>query len=164
MERYYYAAGKRVPLVVDRGRIGIDGARAIRAGLEDVVARVGKIGTKVPGEVLVVAQDAIPEGDLAKLRKAGAARPIYKVGNAITLPLAEVRVKLGTGQRKAALEAVKAASIKTEIAESTNERLVLRPISGSGEDALELANFIYERARPASSAASMVQIVPRPVR
>ena len=73
----------------------------------------------------------------------------------------EVRVELDKDQHGPALDAVKASQVRAQITDDTPERLSLRPESGSAEDALDLANFIYETARPAASSVRMVQVVPK---
>ena len=48
------------------------------------------------------------------------------------------------------------------IAEQTNDRVVVRPTSGNGDDAMRMANDIYEGAHPAASSVRFVQFVPKP--
>jgi hypothetical protein len=74
----------------------------------------------------------------------------------------EVRVELEGDQHAAALDAVAASKVAADVTDDTPERLSLRPRSGKGEDALDLANFIYEHARPAAASVRMVQVVPKP--
>jgi hypothetical protein len=42
------------------------------------------------------------------------------------------------------------------------DRIVVRPESGSGADALKTASAIYEHARPAAASARIVQVIPKP--
>ena len=77
----------------------------------------------------------------------------------------EVRVEFESGQHAAALRALGESKVPAEITNDAPDRLALRPRSGKGEDALDLANYIYEQhIRPAASSVRMLQIVPRPLR
>jgi hypothetical protein len=162
MDRYYYAGGKRVALELEPERIAVDPAKARGAGMADLARRVERDGTRLPGGRVVVGRATLGAADLLLLRESGGAQAVYRHGAVIAIPLSEVRIEMDPGQRQAVLDALEATDIETEIAEDTEERLVVRPRSGSGDDAMDLANFIYERARPAASAARMVQITRRP--
>jgi hypothetical protein len=96
-----------------------------------------------------------------RLRAAGALQPVYRSGAALVVPMPEVRVELEGDQRRAALDAIDAAHVAAEVTEETPERLSLRPTSGSGDDALDLANFIHEHAHPAAASVRMLQVVPK---
>jgi hypothetical protein len=159
---YYYAGRKRIELDVDPERIGVDGERAKSVGLKKALSCAADLGTEIAGNVYVVPRSALSQKDLAQLADAGALRNVYRVGKTMALPMPEVRVEFAKGRKAAALAAVKSAGVATKIDEESNERLVLRPNSGSGDDALMLANFIYENARPATASARMVQVMPRP--
>ena len=76
----------------------------------------------------------------------------------------EVRVEFESGQHAAALRALGESKVPAEITNDAPDRLALRPRSGKGEDALDLANYIYEHIRPAASSVRMLQIVPKPLR
>ena len=73
-----------------------------------------------------------------------------------------ILVALEGGQREAVRQAMKTSHVGAEVTDDTPERLSLRPVSGSGDDALDLANFIHENAQPAASSVRMVQVVPKP--
>jgi hypothetical protein len=161
VQRYYYAGGKRVELQVDPDRVGVDSARAANAGLEAELARAQKAGTRLPGGIFVVKRSVFTKAEISRLDAAGAARTVYRVGAVTTVPMPEVRVEFGKGRLAATLAAAKSAGVAAQIDEESNERLILRPKSGSGEDALRLANFIYEKAHPTASSARLLQIAPR---
>lgn len=162
MERYYYAGGKRVLLTVDIDRVGVDGERAAKAGLSAEVSHAKKAGTRMPGGVFLVPRSELTRSQLTRLRKAGAALTVYRVGKTVALPMPEVRVELGASDRGATLAAARDAGVAAEFEETPSGRLVLRPRSGSGEDALSLANFIYEHAHPQASSPRMAQVMPSP--
>ncbi len=162
MRRYYYAGGRKVALTPDARRIAVNASKAATQGLNGLAELAHRSATKLPGGLALVSRASLRSEDVARMTQCGVVQSVYRHGPSTTIPMPEVRVELDPGQRVAALQAVRAARVKAEITENTEERLVLRPFSGSGDDALDLANFIFEKARPASSSARMVQVIPRP--
>lgn len=161
MTRYFYAGGKRHELEPANNRLAIDTRGATSAGLGDVVG-TAPVASKLPGGIAVVDRASFDDETLRRLDVAGVVRPVYRYGDALVVLMPEVRVELEGDQHAAALEALGASTVDAEVTGDTPERLSLRPRSGSGEDALDLANFIYERARPAASSVRMLQVVPKP--
>jgi hypothetical protein len=80
------------------------------------------------------------------------------------VPLPEVRVEFDSAeQRKAVLRLLAEGDLPQHtIKENSDERIVVAPASGLGDDALKIANEIYERASPAAASARFIQIVPKP--
>jgi hypothetical protein len=75
----------------------------------------------------------------------------------------EVRVEFDTpDQRRSVKQLLSPQTPGVEITEDTPDRMVLRPASGRGEDALTLANRIHEAASPAAVSPRFVQFVPKP--
>lgn len=160
MSPYYYAGGIRRDLhpVGDRVAIDIRGAEA--AGLGAEVSALPVI-SKLPGGMVVIDRAELGNDLHERLNTAGLAKPVYRSGDAFVVLMPEVRVEVEGDQHAAALKAVDASKVGAEVTDNTPDRLSLRPHSGSGEDALELANFIYEHAHPAASSVRMLQIVPK---
>lgn len=161
MARYYYASGERIPIELDEERVAVDAARA---GPE-VAARLQRAGPApgLPGGVLLLSRARLGEEKLRGLAARGALRPVYLAGGASLVPLPEVRVELeGEAQRGAVREAIARSPYPVTVAEEGPDRVVLTVCSGSGDDALELANFIYETAHPAAASARLVRFVARP--
>jgi hypothetical protein len=163
---YYYAGGRRVAIESDVIHVAVDRQLARAAGLGAAVdGLLPRRATSLPGDVLLAERASIDERELAHLREAGALRPVYRREASVMVPLPEIRVELDDpAQRAAVLAAVATAPFRVEIVEDAQDRLVLVPRSGSSEHALAVANFIYERARPAAAAVRFVQVVPRPSR
>jgi hypothetical protein len=75
----------------------------------------------------------------------------------------EVRVEFGTpDQRGRVMSLLSPNASDVSVTEDTPDRLVIRPVSGHGEDALNLANRIQEHANPAAVSVRFVQFVPKP--
>jgi hypothetical protein len=161
MARYFYAGGERQELELADDLVAVDARRAAEVGLGSVVSAL-RIRSKLPGGMAIVEHAAIDEALREKLRSAGVVQSVYRHGSALVVPLPEVRVELEGGQREAVRQAMKTSHVGAEVTDDTPERLSLRPVSGSGDDALDLANFIHEKAQPAASSVRMVQVVPKP--
>ncbi len=162
MARYYYASGERVPIEADEARVAIDPDAAGEGEVEALLGS-GSKAPRLPGGVVVVERAAVGEAGLRRLEKRGALRPVYRRGGATMVPLPEVRVEFDDeAQRRAVLGAVPRSPHPVQIQEDRPERLVLRCTSGSGDDALDVANFLFETAHPAASSVRFVQFVPRP--
>ena len=160
MTRYFYAGGERRELQRVDDRVAIDMRGAAGAGLGGVVDAL-PVASKLPGDLTIVDRTALTKPLYERLNAAGLVRPVYRHGNALVVLMPEVRVELEGDQHAAALEAVDASHVAADVTDDTPERLSLRPRSGSAEDALDLANFIYERAHPAASSVRMFQVVPK---
>lgn len=160
MARYFYAGGERRLLEPADGPLAIDTRAAAAAGLGDVVA-VLPVRSILPGGVVLVERAACTDELHARLERAGAIRSVYRSGRAFVVPMPEVRVEFEGDQRDDAIRALGESPVPAEITEDTPDRLALRPRSGNGDDALDLANYIYEHAHPAASTVRMLQVVPK---
>lgn len=161
MPRYYYAGGQRVALEADDAHVAVDEQRAAAAGLDaptgDAHAR------RLPGGVVVAERDCVSATQLAGLRDAGALRPVFRHGRTLMVALPEIRVEFDNARQRAAVhDALPHAPHTVTVASESPERLVLAPASGQSDDALEVANFLYEQAKPAACAVRFVQVMPRP--
>ncbi|RIL07177.1 MAG: hypothetical protein DCC71_04175 [Proteobacteria bacterium] len=164
MKRYYYAGGARVPLDRDRDRIAIDISRARDAGLDNLVAVAASAGARtLAGKVAVVPRKALGRDALGKLRDEKALLPVYRHGTTLLVPLPEVRVEFEAGQREKTLAALPSAPHDVEITDDVNDHVVLRPCSGDGDEAIDVANFVFEKVHPAAAAVRFVRFVPRPL-
>ncbi len=99
--------------------------------------------------------------DLKQMHAADGIVSAYMHGSTILIPLPEVRIE-GTTY-KAVCDVLREDSqlrAHTVVVEETPERVVLR--TTSGDDALNVANYIYEKLRPAACSPRMIQVTPRP--
>ena len=157
MQAYYYAGGQKVALEPDDEHVAVDKSAA--AAIDTAGART----IAVPGHFVVLERSAIDASALTKLSKDGVVQTVYRRNQSLVVPLPEVRIEFDKpAERKAVLAALAEISTPHLIAEDTDERLVLAPRSGSGDDALRLANEVYERARPAAASVRFAQIVAKP--
>lgn len=163
MGRYYYANGRRVPIEKDATQVAVDLRRADAAGLKNVLE--GIRGPQLPGGVVLASREALDDEGLERLREAGALRPVYRHDRAVMVAFPEIRVEIDDEQqRQAVLASIDRSPHPVEISEHGEDCLLLRPTSGSGDDALDVANFVFEQARPAAASIRFVQFVPRPER
>jgi hypothetical protein len=163
MGTYYWAGGQRVELEADDEHVAIDQKLAEKAGLDTEIKTAAEAGKRVGGGVLVAPRSSLREDTLASLRDAGALHSVYKRQRAVIVPLPEIRIELDNPkQRRAVMDVLTERASEHAITEDTDDQMVLRPTSGSGDDALKLANDIYEQAHPAAASVRFIQFVPKP--
>ena len=162
MKTYYYAGGIKIELQDDTEHVAVD--RTVAS--QELVERLGDSLAGAPqqfGGMLIAPKASISAENLASLERAGALRPVFRHNRAMLVALPEVRVELDNmAQRKSVAKVLADSKPTMVIAEETESRLVLKPASGSSTDALNMANEIYERARPAASSVRFLQFVPKP--
>lgn len=161
MTRYYYAGGQRITLEEDDAHVAVDEHRAVAAGLG---ASTGDANARrLPGGVVVAERECVSAAHLADLRDAGALRPVFRHGRALMVALPEIRVEFDSAVEQHAVHEALAHVPHAVVVESESaDRLVLAPRSGGSDDALDVANYLYEHARPAASAVRFIQVMPRP--
>lgn len=163
MGAYYYAGGRKVELESDDEHVAVDQKLAERAGLDAQVRTASAAVPRQGGGVFLAQRSALGEDMLASLREAGALQPVYKRERAVIVALPEVRIEFDNpDQRRAVMNILAKSRLKHTIAEDTDDRIVVRPASGNGADALKIANDIHERAHPAAASVRFVQFVPKP--
>jgi hypothetical protein len=161
MPAYYYAGGRKIALENDDEHVAVDQQAAEKAGL---TSSLPAQGPQRGNGVVLTSRSALDPAILARLRSAGALHPVYKRDHAVVVALPEVRVEFDTDAQRSAVMAFLAKREPAEhsIVEQTNDRVIVRPASGSGDDALRMANDIYEHAHPAAASVRFVQFVPKP--
>ncbi|GAA2631703.1 hypothetical protein [Paractinoplanes durhamensis] len=153
---YYWAGKQRIPLAATR-LVAVDVPAAERAKLwsGDVT------GEPVTGGIVLVPAAALTPQLIERLRKAGAAHPVLEHDDTLLVVLPEVRVDTGGAGTAATVRAAAAAyEGDVDVEQTRPGQLVLRPASGRGEDALDLANYVYEHAGPAAAQARFLRITP----
>ena len=162
MGRYYYARGQRIAIAADARHVAIERGRAQAAGLG---AQVDALGSRrLPDEVLLAERGACDPALLAALRLAGAVQPVYRRAEALLVPLPQVRVELDhAGEREAVMRALASAPHAVDVSEPVANWLLLTPRSGSGDDAIDVANYLHETAHPAAASVRFLQVVPKPL-
>ena len=159
-DTYYWAGGSKIALHASDD-VAVDLGSGPCAQLpEPDLAGLRAEGRSLSGSLVVVPKSAVPDA----LREGDAfvvgVHPVFRADDgALIVVLPEVRVESSDPQRLAAVgRSVKAA----HITEQTEERLVLAPDSGRGEDALRLANTLAESPDTDVSQARFIRVVPRP--
>ena len=159
MGAYYYASGQKIELDDDADHVAVDRQAAARAGVEIPASP----GMHAAGGIVIAPRSAFDETALQRLQKAGALQPVYKRDRAVVVAMPEVRIEVDNAQQHAkVMKVLGEASAGHTIADDSPDRIVVRPASGNGEDALRIANRVYERAKPASASVRFVQVVPKP--
>jgi hypothetical protein len=162
MSRYYYAGGSRIELEPDDRYVAVDEKAAEAAGVP-VQAAGPAPARRLPGGVIVWPRSGLSKAKLEQLSQAGALRPVYRSDRSILVPLPEIRVEYDNATQRAAVKAaIPKAPCEAEVADETTDGLVLRPTSGRSEDALALANYIFEKAHPAAASVRFVRFLPKP--
>lgn len=163
MSAYYYAAGRKVAIERDPDQVAVDQLAAERAGVGTEVRTATADGPRQVRGVLLARRSALGKDTLATLQKAGALQPVYKQARSVMVALPEIRIEFdGPDQRQAVMDLLAGTgSLGHTVTEESSDRITLRPASGRGEDALTMANDIYERAHPAAASVRFVQFVPK---
>lgn len=161
---YYNSDGSKVRLE-GSDELAVDLNAASAAELPPtVLRRVEEKGSALRDGVVMLGSGELPEDVVRTLDEAGALRPVFgarSTGLLVVLP--EVRIE--TGDEKQAEEVrryLECSDIGAEVIRDAGERIVVRPTSGRGEDALELANRVEEAVHPLLAQARFLRIVPRP--
>lgn len=161
MEKYFYAGGDRHHLALVNGIVAVDARAANAAGLGEIVAKL-LVQSKLRSGYVLVDAKSCPGGTGARSELDAYIHSVYQSDGVLVVPLPEVRVEFEEeSQHVNVLDALASSPVAADIVDTKAGFLALRPRSGSGEDAIDLANFVYERARPASSSVRMLSIVPK---
>ena len=159
--RYYYAGGERVRLQPD-SRVAVDLARAgPPASPARSWARAYEGEAPLRGEIRLVDRGEIPDDVFAELDAQSAIHPVYTHGDATIVILPEVRVELDDGKLRLS-DLVDKYADAARITEGKYGQVTLLPMSGKGEDAMRLANEIYEKMQPKSAQARFLRVTARP--
>ncbi len=162
MGAYYYAAGQKVELEPDEEHVAVDQAAAKEAGLDAKVSAASVAAVRAGAGVFVTPRSSLTADTIKQLQKAGALQTVYRRDKAVVVAMPEVRIEFDTPAQRARVMSLLSPNVSHfSITEDTSDRLVIRPTSGKGEDALNLANRIQEHASPAAVSVRFVQFVPR---
>ena len=154
--RYYYADGKQIRLSPDPAYLAVNLSRIDRERIK------GLRGTVI-GDVGLFPVASVPKQVRDSFLEAGALLPVYRAADAHIAVLPEVRVELSSKRQHPAFRtAIKSSGIEASVEPTDGNSFVLRPQSGSGSDALSLANFVHEHVRPRMAQARFLRILPKP--
>ena len=161
MSDSYYVGDQKVELDRADDYVAVDEKAAHDAGLDTEVERASEEAQSQGAGVVVVPREAFDDEAIASLSDAGALQPVYRHGDAIIVALPEVMVEFDNPeQRRATLDVLAASAALPSDITGTDAYLTVRPISGSGVDALKLANEIHERGHAADASVRFIQFLP----
>jgi hypothetical protein len=154
---YYYAGGQKIELVPDPDCVAVDisRVRSRSAALHDVLAA----GEPLLGNVRLVRRDALSPSKQAQLERQCALLPVFRHGYTLIVVLPEVRVELQRGQDSKLDSFVRSGRIRATVERDPEGRVVLRPVSGKGVDALAIANKLHETLAPPLAQAHFLRRV-----
>jgi hypothetical protein len=160
---YYYASGQPVDLTLDETWLAIDTQQFKAAGTSPrLQAALLKNAHALRGDLILVKRQTLTTKQLDVLTRQGVAHPVFRSKGALLIALPEVRVEESSSQRRRALlRWIREHRELTEIVEDYGERIVLRPTSGHGTDAIHLANQIIEQIAPELAQPRFVRVVER---
>jgi hypothetical protein len=165
MSESYYAGGRKVELDRAEDYVAVDQNAAHNAGLDAQVKSASKDSPRQGGGVVLVPRTALDDKTIADLSDARALQPVYRHDNAVMVALPEVRVEFDSAEQRRAVMDVLAESeaLPHSISQDSEDYLTVRPESGSGVDALKIANEIHERGNDADASVRFIQFVPKPM-
>jgi hypothetical protein len=161
---YYYAAGKPISLTLDEEWMAVDKQRLAEAGAGRAVEKAVRDSSRpLRGDLVLVRCDALTGEQRDALAQRGASHPVFHAEGATLVALPEVRVEDSSPRRQAALhDWLRQHTGEAEVVEDRGDRIVLRPTSGRGLDALTLANHLGEQVRPEMAQPRFLRIAERP--
>jgi hypothetical protein len=164
VDAYYYDLdGSRIPLRA-AGMVAVDLRVAARTDVgENTLGTVRREGTELRAGIVMVDEHTLDAPTTQALDAAGALHPVYRAGDdALVVVLPEVRIEADDDAQAARVRGLVAAEPASEIVGETGHRLIARPGSGRGLDALRLANRVTETIRPKVAQARLLRVLPRP--
>lgn len=152
---YYWASGRRVALAeTDLVAVDLDQAGDARQSLQ------AQSSQAVSGNVVLLAEVEARTALGAGIASQPGVHPVYTADGAVLVVLPEVRVE---GSAEVLDRVRREAGDGVDVDDDdVPGRLVLRPASGRGEDALRLANEVTETVAPELAQCRFVRITPRP--
>ena len=89
-----------------------------------------------------------------------AAHPVFQSKGALLIALPEVRVEESSSQRRCALlRWIREHTDIAEIVANDGDKIVLRPTSGQGADAITLANQLVEQIGPELAQPRFLRVI-----
>lgn len=161
---YYDVDGSRIRLdPADQLAVDLGAARTAKLPRE-VVSAIERDGRELRGGVVMLGVGDVSEEVAEALDEAGALQPVYGADDgALIVVLPEVRIEAADESQATDLRKwLRSANVDTEVVRDTGDRLVVRPTSGRGSDALDLANSIEEEVHPPIAQPRFLRVVPRP--
>jgi hypothetical protein len=161
---YYWASGEKIPLSA-APEIVVNSKAADEQGLwQGELSEVASSqGTDIGKGLVILPSDAVPAELRDRLDDTGASAPVYSADDALIVVLPEVRMESTTSSAQEVRAAVERIDSNASVEESAPGRFVVKPSSGRGADALDLANRLTEAVNPDAVQPRFVRITkPQP--
>lgn len=160
-EFYYYAGGKRIPLELDPEHVAVDvGDVDSRAGKRPEPAEV-EGAEELRSGLFLIERSSLPTDLRARLDQEKALLPVFHYEDALVVILPEVRIEISAGSETEVHRFLEQADVPNQVLTDQGTRLVVRPDSGRGEDALRLANELQESVSVEMAQARFLRRVPK---
>lgn len=159
---YYHASGKKVPLAVDEDSLAIDVGvvEKLPKKLRDVVSSTGR---SVSERIRLVSRNALSKETFAALQDCSGLLKVLHAAGSRLIPLPEVRVEESSPRALRIIRSwLKTHADQVEILRDNPGMMVLRPRSGSGIDAVTVANDLVENAEASSATPRFLRIARKP--
>ena len=161
-QEYYYAANIRVPLERLRDYLAVDVGRLPHSAAR-LANELRQNGKELRRGVFLARRCDVAAALLSQLEHTSAERPVYLHEDALIVVLPEVRVENSSeDQLKTVQSWVKQNESNAKLVADRRGRMVIEPVSGCGEDALELANQLHEELGVEMAQPRMLRILKSP--
>jgi hypothetical protein len=150
MQLFYFADGKKVAL----------------KPVKDLIAQSDSADDPLPKSVTLTPREPVKEADseTTGVKNALPQYPVYTSGESgymVALPEVRVQEQCVEPSPKFAAWLAKNED-RIEVVGQKRGQTIIRPLSGKGEDAIQIANEIYEEIEPAMSQPRFLRVVDRP--
>ena len=161
---YYYANGKKVPLMLADGMFAFDDDEIeARLPKAEHVEQIRTVSRRLRGRVALVNYSDVAETVSKELHEHNVAHPVFEAEGALIVPLPEVRIEESDESKLNQVgEWLRQHSDLAEIVSERVGRIVVKPVSNNPMDALEIANRVAEEVGPAMAQPRFIRCVQRP--
>jgi hypothetical protein len=160
---YYDVDGSQVPLR-QASQLAVDLKAADAAGLPaEALDGLKKSARELRPGIVMLDSANVSEGVVQALDAVGALQPVFSgEANSLVVVLPEVRIETKDNEQASKVRGyLKSADVDLEVIRDAGERIVVRPLSGRGVDALDLANRVEEEVHPVMAQARFLRVVPK---
>jgi hypothetical protein len=164
-DAYYYDSDGYKVLLEGANELAVDLTAAESAELSAPELTKLKVnGRELRGGVVMLDADDVPGDIVAALDAVGALQPVFGAkSSGLIVVLPEVRIETGNeDEARKVRRFLESSDIDAEVVRDAGEFMVVRPRSGRGVDALQLANRVEEAVHPLMAQAHFLRVVPRP--
>jgi hypothetical protein len=159
---YYYASGRRVELTRENEVVAVEASRLADVKKGTAHRSIPKDALSLGSGLVMVSRESLTSRQIEGLEKDGAAQPVFRAQGTRIVVLPEVRVEDPSPKVRLKLRDWVEKDGAAEVIGENGDCITLRPSSGRGLDALDLANRITEEVGPTMAQARFIRIIDRP--